>query len=85
MASYNIIFHRDFQKELKKIPKKDVLRILDAIGALAGNPYPPGSNKLSGSDAHRIRIGIYRVVYRVEDGELIVYILKIAHRKDVYK
>lgn len=85
MALYNVFFHRDFEKEIKKIPKKDVLRILDAIAGLARNPFPSGAKKLSGSDAHRIRIGTYRVVYRVEGGELIVYVLKVAHRKDVYR
>ncbi|MFN8943747.1 MAG: type II toxin-antitoxin system RelE family toxin [Pseudobdellovibrionaceae bacterium] len=85
MASYKILFHRDFEKEIKKIPKKDVMRILEAIGSLATNPYQMGSQKLSGSDAYRIRIGLYRVVYRISDGELIMFILKVAHRKDVYK
>ncbi|MFN7905366.1 MAG: type II toxin-antitoxin system RelE family toxin [Pseudobdellovibrionaceae bacterium] len=85
MASYKILVHRDFEKEIKKITKKDVIRILEAIGSLATNPYQTGSQKISGSDAYRIRIGLYRVVYRISDGLLIVFILKVAHRKDVYK
>lgn len=85
MASYKIFFHRDFEKEIKKIPKKDVIRILEVIGTLATNPYQMGSRKLSGADAYRIRIGAYRVVFRVEDEELKVFVLRVAHRKDVYR
>jgi mRNA interferase RelE/StbE len=85
MASYKILFHRDFEKEIKKIPKKDVMRVLEAIGSFATNPYQMSSKKLSGSDAYRIRIGLYRVVYRFSDGELIVYFLKALHRKGVNK
>ncbi len=85
MALYKISVHRNFEKELKRIPQQDVLRILDVIASLAKNPYPAGSKKLSGSEAYRTRTRLYRIVYRIEDEELVVYVLKVGHRKDVYR
>ena len=85
MAQYNLKFHRDFEKELKSIPKKDVGRILAAVDELRTNPTPQGSTKLAGSDAYRIRIGSYRVIYTINDGEHVIFVLKVAHRKDVYR
>jgi mRNA interferase RelE/StbE len=85
MALYSLRFHRDFEKDLKGLPKKDVTRILKAIDALRSEARPAGSTKLSGSETYRIRIGVYRVIYKIENGELIVYVLKVAHRKEVYR
>jgi mRNA interferase RelE/StbE len=84
-ASYKITFHRDVEKDLRKLPKKQILAILEAINALAANPLPQGVKKLTGTDAYRIRIANYRVIYKIEDQELIVFVLKVAHRKDVYR
>jgi mRNA interferase RelE/StbE len=84
-ASYKIKFHRDVGKDLRKLPKKQILAILEAINALAANPLPVGVKKLTGTDAYRIRMGNYRVIYRIENDELIVFVLKVAHRKDVYR
>lgn len=86
MASYSLVVHKTFAKEIRKIPKKDVLRILAAVESLTTDPRPQASKKLEGSeDAYRIRIGIYRVLYRIVDRELTVFLLKVSHRKDVYK
>jgi len=83
MASYKLLFAPNFQKDLKFIPKKGVLKILEAIDKLQSNPRPNNSKRLAGSDAYRIRIGVYRVVYDIKDNELIVLVLKTSHRKDV--
>jgi mRNA interferase RelE/StbE len=71
-------------KDFKTIPKLDAARILKRIEGLASNPRPPDSKKLSGDDAMRIRIGVYRVMYEISKDTLIVLILRVGHRKDSY-
>lgn len=85
MAQYKIIVRKSVSKDLSKIPKKDVQRILQAIEALSQDPRPPHSKKLSGEEKYRLRCGVYRVLYEIEDELLIVCIVKAKHRKDVYK
>ena len=65
--------------------KKERLCIIRHIGQLASNPRPPGSTKLSGHDRYRIRQGAYRIVYSIEDDELIIIVVKVGNRKDVYR
>ena len=73
-------------KEIESVPrKKDRQRNIQRIGLLADNPRPPGSIKLSGYDRYRIRMGSYRIVYGIEDHALVVYVVKVGHRKDVYR
>jgi len=85
MAKYRILIRKSVYKDLDRIPKKDVKRIIRAIGKLADNPRPPQSGKLSGEDKYRLRCGAYRIVYEIKDDELIVYVVKARHRKDVYR
>ena len=85
MALYKVIVKKSVAKDLRKIPKKDVRRILAAIRALAGNPRPPQSKKLSGQDRYRIRQGNYRILYAIEDDRLIVCVVKVGDRRDVYR
>lgn len=85
MEKYEIEFRRSVEKELSKIPKQDQIRILKKTLALASNPRPPYSQKLSGQERYRIRQGIYRIVYEIYDDRLVIVIVRIAHRKDVYK
>ena len=86
MESYTITWRKSTKKDLRKIPEGDVLEILAAVEALAGNPFPIGSMKLSGTqDVHRIRVGKYRVIYDVQGKELVVEVIRVAHRKDVYR
>lgn len=85
MAVYSIFFTASAQKELNLIPKADLKRIMDRIGALAQNPRPVGSEKLSGQERYRIRQGNYRIVYSIEDLKLTVLVVKVAHRRDVYR
>lgn len=85
MANYKIKIKPSAKKELLKFPKKDLQRIIDKILLLSQNPRPTGCEKLSGEEKYRIRQGNYRIVYSIEDLELIVIVVKIGHRKDVYR
>ncbi len=82
---YKIIFAQSAQKELRKIPRLFGLKILRAVENLAGNPRPTGCKKLADSNSYRIRISDYRVIYTIKDKELLIDIVKIAHRKEVYR
>jgi mRNA interferase RelE/StbE len=85
MASYELVFKKSVAKDLRGLPKHDVKRILLRIRSLADDPRPEGCEKLSGQERYRIRQGSYRVVYAIEDSRLIVLIVKVAHRRDVYR
>jgi len=85
MAPYKIQFKASVQKDLRTIPKMDVLRILAKIESLADNPTPPQAEKLSGDGKYRIRQGNYRILYRIENDNLVVTVVKVGHRRDVYK
>ena len=86
MASYKILIKRSAQKEIQAIGnKKDRQRIIKRIQDLALDPRPPGSEKLSGSPYFRIRQGRFRVVYEIQGDILIVHIMKVGHRKNVYR
>ena len=86
MAKYKIKVSSTAEKRLKKIPKKDMPRLVAAIQSLSYDPYPEGCRKLMGEKAtYRIRQGHYRIIYEVKNKELIILILKLGHRKDIYK
>ncbi len=86
MARFEILIKRSAAKEIEAISrKKDRQRIVRKIRQLAEDPRPPGCQKLSGRDRYRIRQGPYRIVYSVEDDRLIVYVVKVGHRSDVYR
>ena len=85
MARYNLAFKKSVAKDLRSIPSKDVKRILNSIELLCENPRADGCIKLSGLEQYRVRQGIYRIVYEIQDTELIILIVKVAHRSVVYK
>lgn len=85
MARYEVRFRKSVSKDLAPIPKKDVQRIIVAIDVLADDPRPPQSRKLSGSEKYRLRCGVYRVLYEIQDDVLVVCVVKVGHRKDVYR
>lgn len=86
MASYKIEWKRSATKELKKLPKETVPRILKAVEALSDEPYPSGVRKLVGSEhTYRLRVGNYRIVYSVVASKLVIEIIRVRHRKDAYK
>jgi len=85
MANYSLIFKKSVAKDLRNIPNKDVKRILKCIELLRKNPRADGCIKLSGQDRYRVRQGVYRIVYEIQDLELIILVVKVAHRSVVYK
>ena len=85
MASYSILLTRSAAKELERVPTKDRQRIVARIGTLAGDPRPVGAEKLSGDDKYRIRQGDYRILYEIIDAELIVTVVRIGNRREVYR
>ena len=86
MDSYSIIWKNSAKKELRKIPKKELLSILDEVEKLSSNPFPLTHKKIQGTNnTYRLKIGNYRVVYYLENEELIIEIIRVRHRKDVYR
>jgi mRNA interferase RelE/StbE len=85
MGNFEVIFKRSVAKDLRLIPKKDVAKILKRIEGLRAEPRPPGVEKLSGQEKYRIRQGVYRILYEIRNNELIVVVVKIGHRRDVYR
>lgn len=86
MGKYKVLIKHSAVKEIETIPqKKERQRIMRRIGQLADEPRPPGSKKLSGHNKYRIRQGVYRIVYEIKNNELIVVIVKVGQRKDVYR
>ena len=85
MGKYRIIFRKSVAKDLRRIPKQGVRRILATIESLSFEPRPEGSEKLSGREKYRIRQGDYRIIYEIHDDELIVVVVKVGHRREVYR
>ncbi|RJP60526.1 MAG: type II toxin-antitoxin system RelE/ParE family toxin [Deltaproteobacteria bacterium] len=85
MAEYNILLRSSVTKELDRIPKKDLRRIINRIKSLAHDPRPSGCEKLSGHERYRIRQGNYRIVYSIQDKGLTIWVVKIGHRRDIYR
>ena len=87
MASYNLLIKPSAGKELESVgQKKDRRRIVARIQSLRSEPRPEGCEKLSGKfELYRIRVGSYRVIYSIDDGAVEVHVVKIGHRKDVYR
>ncbi len=85
MAAYKVHFKASVEGDLITISKKDLKKILKRIEGLAKNPRPWGCEKLTGQERYRLRQGRYRIVYSIQDDELTVWIVKVGHRKDIYR
>ncbi|MDX2440972.1 MAG: type II toxin-antitoxin system RelE/ParE family toxin [Desulfobacterales bacterium] len=85
MAEYKVSFKKSVQKDFNAIPKKDLKKILDRIELLAEDPSPPGCEKLTGQQRYRFRQERYRILYSIQDDELTVWVVKVGHRKDIYR
>jgi mRNA interferase RelE/StbE len=85
MGRYRIVFRKSVAKDLRQIPRQDIRRILAAVDSLADEPRPPGMETLTGQDKCRLRQGNYRIIYEIKDDEISGVIVKIGHRKDVYR
>jgi mRNA interferase RelE/StbE len=85
MAEYEILFKESVYKDLKKIPKADLRKILSRIKMLSDDPRPAGCEKLTGQERYRLRQGRYRIVYSIQDDKLTIWVVKVGHRKDIYR
>ncbi len=85
MASYKILIKPSAVKELEAIPEKDRQRIVYRIQGLAENPRPRGCEKLSDQDKYRLRQGKYRILYQVHDNEVIVVVVRVGKRGEIYR
>jgi mRNA interferase RelE/StbE len=85
MASYSLAFKQSVARDLRSIPNKDVKRILKRINSLRDDPRAEGCVKLSNQEKYRVRQGSYRIVYQIQDTELVILVVKVAHRGQVYQ
>jgi len=85
MGKYRLRLKKSAAKEIENLPKKDCARVVGAIQKLLDDPYGQNIQKLSGQEKYRIRVGNYRVLYEIINDELVVMVVKVAHRKDVYR
>ena len=85
MASYRLLIRVPAAREIEALPKADRRRVVAKISALAEDPRPAGSEKLSGREQYRVRQGNYRVVYEMSDREVTVVIVRVGNRRDVYR
>jgi len=85
MAKYSLAFKKSVANDLRKIPNNDIARILKCIEALCDAPRAEGCIKLSNQERYRVRQGSYRIIYEIKDLELIIIVIKVARRSDVYR
>ena len=85
MEQFEIEFRKSVLKDLKAIPKKDQIGLLKKIRELASDPRPASCKKLSGQDRYRLRQGNYWILYEIHDGRLVVVVVRVGNRRDVYK
>ena len=85
MARYSILIKKSAAKELEELPKKDLMKVLTRIEGLTDDPRPPGAEKIAGLELYRVSQGSYRIVYSIEDRVLTVWVVKLGHRREVYR
>ena len=86
MASYRVEVSATAERQIRRLARQDQMRVLRAVSALASEPRPRGCRKLRGyEDVFRIRVGALRVLYSVEDELVVVIVLKVGQRKDIYR
>jgi mRNA interferase RelE/StbE len=86
MPSYRVEVSATAERQLRKLSRPDQVRLIRSMQALSNDPRPPGCRKLSGyEDVFRIRVGRYRILYSIEDRRLVIIVLKVGDRKDVYR
>ena len=85
MARFELRFKPSVAKDLRGVPKTEVRRLLKRIEALGNDPRPAGSEKLTGRDVYRIRQGVYRIAYSVDDAAVVIEVIKVGHRREVYR
>ena len=84
-GSYSVVVKRSAERELRHLPRAELRRVTDRIGGLARNPCPPGNEKLAAEERYRVRQGDYRIICAVDDERRLVEVVKIGHRREVYR
>ena len=85
MEFYKVIFTKSVKKDFRKIPKIEVSKILNEIAYLAKNPRSSKTKKLKGEKLYRLRVGNYRVIYDIQDNLMLIFVVKLGHRSDIYR
>jgi mRNA interferase RelE/StbE len=85
MEFYKVIFTKSVKKDFRKIPKLEVSKILNEITDLAKNPRSLKTKKLKGEELYRLRVGNYRVIYDIQDNLMLIFVVKLGHRSDIYR
>ncbi len=86
MGSYHVVLTSSSEKELRRLPRQVIARVISSLESLASNPRPSGCKKLKGGNREwRIRIGDYRAVYTIDDTKLLVEVTRIRHRREIYE
>ena len=85
MEFYKVIFTKSVKKDFRKIPKIEVSKILNEIAYLAKNPRSSKTKKLKGEKLYRLRLGNYRVIYDIQDNLMLIFVVKLGHRSDIYR
>jgi mRNA interferase RelE/StbE len=86
MATYQIEWKKSALRELKRLDRKIIPRVISAVESLSTDPFPSGVRKLQGSDnTYRVRVGQYRIVYEIFQARIVIVILRVRHRKDAYR
>jgi mRNA interferase RelE/StbE len=85
MGRYKVVFRKSVAQDIRRVPNRDVQRILAAIHSLSEEARPPGVEKLSGQEKYRVRQGNYRMIYEIKDDEVTVVVVKVGHQRDVYR
>lgn len=85
MGSYSLLIKPSATKELEDLPLEDRRRVARRMTGLADQPRPPGHERLTGRELYRVRQGDYRILYEVSDRERTVTVIRIGHRRDVYR
>jgi mRNA interferase RelE/StbE len=85
MSRYEVRLTRQAAKQLASLERSMQLRIAGVIELLSTNPFPPKAQRLRGREAWRVRVGDYRLIYTVNQGELVIVVIRLAHRREVYR
>ena len=88
MSSENkwvVKYHRNLEREIRRLPKRTIKRILETIEALAIQPKPPGSRKIRGHELWRVQVGNYRILYYIDEEKQVISTYRVGHRRDVYR
>ena len=85
MGRYRIVFRKSVARDMRRIPDRDLRRILATIDSLSEDPRPAGTEKLSGQERYRVCQGDYRIIYEIHDEVLLVLVIRVDHRRNVYR